>query len=245
VIQPSFIPRYHEIEQALRARVASGQPGQALPSDTMLCQEFGVSRMTARHAMQRLAQEGLVYRVPGRGTFVAEPPTHRRANSLLSFSNEMRRRGRLPSSRLLSRQLRKPTREEAQRLRLKDGDQVVAVRRLRLADGEPIAVESAVLNGRAARAVMAADLERQSLHAVLSKAGFLPRRGRATVRAERAAGEDLRLLRLTKGDALLVEQRIILDQRGQPLEFTESRYAAERYALDVDFEVEDTARRRR
>jgi GntR family transcriptional regulator len=245
VIQPSFVPRYHEIEQALRARVASRQPGQALPSDTMLCQEFGVSRMTARHAMQRLAQEGLVYRVPGRGTFVAEPPTHRRANSLLSFSNEMRRRGRVPSSRLLSRKVRKPTSEEAQRLRLKDGEQVIAVRRLRLADGEPIAVESAVLHGRAARAVTAADLERQSLHAVLSKAGFLPTRGRATVRAEAVAGEDLRLLGLRKGDALLVEQRIILDQRGHPLEFTESRYAAGRYALDVDFEVEDTAHRRR
>jgi GntR family transcriptional regulator len=93
--------------------------------------------------------------------------------------------------------------------------------------------------------VTAADLERQSLHAVLSKAGFLPTRGRATVRAEAVAGEDLRLLGLRKGDALLVEQRIILDQRGHPLEFTESRYAAGRYALDVDFEVEDTAHRRR
>lgn len=245
MIQPSFVPRYHEIEQALRTRVASRQPGEALPSDTMLCQEFGVSRMTARHAMQQLAQEGLVYRVPGRGTFVAEPPTHRRANSLLSFSNETRRRGRVPSSRVLSRTLRRPTREEATRLRLKEGERVVSVRRLRLADGEPIAVESAILHGRCARVVMAADLESQSLHTALSKAGFLPSRGRATVRAEAAKGEDLRLLRLTRGDALLVEQRIILDQRGQPLEFTESRYAGGRYALDVDFEVEDTARRRR
>ena len=62
----------------------------------MLCDEFGVSRMTARNAVQRLTQEGLVYRVPGRGTFVAEPPVHRQAGSLLSFTEEMRRRGRVP-----------------------------------------------------------------------------------------------------------------------------------------------------
>ena len=63
----------------------------------MLCEEFGVSRMTARNAVQRLVQEGIVYRVPGRGTFVAEPPVHRQAGNLFSFTEEMRRRGREPS----------------------------------------------------------------------------------------------------------------------------------------------------
>jgi hypothetical protein len=103
-----FVPRYYEIEQALRARVAALRPDDPLPSDAMLCEEFGVSRMTARNAVQRLAQEGLVYRVPGRGTFVAEPPVHRQAGSLLSFTEEMRRRGRVPSSRVLAVGVREP-----------------------------------------------------------------------------------------------------------------------------------------
>ncbi|TME19902.1 MAG: GntR family transcriptional regulator, partial [Chloroflexi bacterium] len=84
--EDSFRPRYREIEQAIRQRLARLKPGAELPSDAQLCEEFAVSRMTARHAMHRLAQEGLVFRVRGRGTFVGEPPTHRRANSLLSFS---------------------------------------------------------------------------------------------------------------------------------------------------------------
>jgi DNA-binding GntR family transcriptional regulator len=237
----SYTPRYREIEQAIRQRLAKMAPGDALPSDAELCQEFGVSRMTARNAVHRLAQEGLVVRVPGRGSFVGESPTHRRANSLLSFSNEMRRRGRVPSSRLLTRGLRSPTKEEATRLQLKDGEKMVLVKRIRLADGKPIAVESARLHGRTAGAVLKANLEKESLHTVLVRAGFLPTRGRATLWAEQADVEDSRWLQMRRGDPMLVERRIILDQRGRPLEYTESRYPADRYALDVDFVVEDAA----
>ena len=108
-----YAPRYREIEAALRERIARLRPGQRLPSDADLCAEFGVSRMTARHAMSQLADEGLVRRDPGRGTFVAEPPTHRRANFLMTFSHEMRRQGRVPSSRIVERAcVRPPTASE-------------------------------------------------------------------------------------------------------------------------------------
>ena len=234
----AFTPRYLTIEHSIRQRLAKLAPGTELPSDAELCDEFGVSRMTARHAMNRLIQEGLVDRVPGRGTFVGEAPTHRRANSLLSFSNEMRRQGRVPSSRLVSRAMRAPVREEAARLRLKAGEKLLWLRRIRLADGLPIALESVRLNRRAAAAVLAADLERGSLHAVLIAAGYLPTRGRATIASEPATADDARWLKMRKGHPMLVERRIILDQHGRPLELTESRYPADRYALDVDFVVE-------
>src|SRR5438045_7972499 len=113
----TFTPRYREIEQAMRQRLAKLMPGAELPSDAELCEEFGVSRMTARHAMNRLAGDGLVFRVRGRGTFVGDPPTHRRANSLLSYSNEMRRQGRGPTAQGLGRGPRAHTREAAARRR--------------------------------------------------------------------------------------------------------------------------------
>ncbi|HKW70843.1 MAG TPA: GntR family transcriptional regulator [Candidatus Dormibacteraeota bacterium] len=234
----TFTPRYREIEQAMRQRLAKLKPGAELPSDAELCEEFSVSRMTARHAMNRLVQEGLLLRARGRGTFVAEPPTHRRANALLSFSNEMRRQGRVPTSRILGRALRAPTREESARLALRDGERVLWLKRLRLADGEPVAIESARLNRRTAEAVLAASLERDSLHAVLVRAGIPPTKGRATIRSEAATADDARWLKMRKGDPMLVERRVIVDDRGRPLEFTESRYPADRYALDVDFVVE-------
>lgn len=241
----SFAPRYREIEQALRERIAALRPGDRLPSDSDLCAEFGVSRMTARNAMARLAAEGLVIRDPGRGSFVAEPPSHRRADSLMSFSREMRRQGRVPSSRLVACVVRDVTTREAVELRVATGESVVSIKRIRLADGQPIAIEHVVLHGRTAGTVMAADLETGSLHEALMDAGFVPTKGQATIWAEAASDEDAALLDVAPGDPLLVERRVIMDQRGRPLERTESRYAADRYALDVDFSVEDRGARAR
>jgi GntR family transcriptional regulator len=233
-----FVPRYYEIEQALRERIAGLRPDDPLPSDAMLVEEFGVSRMTARNAMQRLAQEGLVYRVPGRGTFVAEPATHRQASNLLSFSEEMRRQGRHPTSRVLSRDVRAPRGEEAARLKLAEGDEVVAVRRVRLADGEPVVVEEAVFPGALAELLTTADLERRSLHRVLVEGGHVPTSGRGSLDARPARDDDAEVLGVVPGSPLLVEVRLIVDQGGEPLELTESRYAGDRYALDVVFDVE-------
>src|SRR5207245_10759067 len=114
-----------------------------------------------------------------------------------------------------------------------------------LADGHPTAVESPRLHRRTAAAVLAADLQSESLHAVLVRAGCLPTKGRATIDAEPAGADDARWLKMRKGDPMLVERRVILDQQGRPLEFTESRYPADRYALDVDFVVEGQAGLRR
>jgi GntR family transcriptional regulator len=233
-----FVPRYYEIEQALRARVAALRPDDPLPSDAMLCEEFGVSRMTARNAVQRLAQEGLVYRVPGRGTFVAEPPVHRQAGSLLSFTEEMRRRGRVPSSRVLAVGVREPGPAEASRLQLGPEALVVAVRRVRVADEEPMAIEEAVFPATVAALIERADLEHHSLHDTLVASGHVPTMGRARLGAEAAGADDAALLDVPPGSPLLVEKRVIHDQDGRPLELCESRYAGDRYGLDVQFDVE-------
>jgi GntR family transcriptional regulator len=233
------LPQYRQIEAALRERLKPMLPGERLPSDDELCREFGVSRMTARNAMQQLAEDGLVERIPGRGTFAVAPPSHRHADRLMAFSHEMARLGRTPSSRLLQREVRASTPAEAAVLGLAPGVPVVVLRRLRLADGVPIAVETAIMVGHTADVVMAADLEHGSLHEALTGAGMHLRRGNATISAEAATAEDVRLLGVSRGAPLLVERRVIADTGGHPVESTESRYPGDRYALTVRFDVDE------
>ena len=98
----SAAPRYRQIADHLRALVVAGRPGDRLPSDAELCALFGVSRMTARQAVDQLLVENLVVRHRGQGTFVAERPVPRLLGSPLSFTASMRRRGSTVSSRLLA-----------------------------------------------------------------------------------------------------------------------------------------------
>lgn len=232
-----FTPRYYEIEQALRETIANSQPGDALPSESALCARFAVSRMTARHAMQGLVRDGLVYRIAGHGSFVANAAVHRQANKLLSFSDEMRLAGKEPSSELRRFERRSPTGEERASLRLAGRVEVVAIHRVRLADAVPITHERAVLSPRC-QELEEDEVGSASLHALLRRLGCQPSRGRATLAAEPATEEDADLLRIDRGSSVLVERRLILDPRDQPLEYTISRYAADRYMLDVGFDVE-------
>jgi GntR family transcriptional regulator len=230
-----FTPRYYEIEQSLRERADRLEPHSPLPSEAQLCEEFGVSRMTARAAVQRLVQDGLVYRVPGRGTFVAAARANRTAGHVLSFSDEMRRKGRVPSSRVIERRRRRATDVEERRL---GAGEVVVLRRVRLADGKPLVLERAVFPADRVSGALEGDLEHTSLFETLASAGLVPTRGTAALAAEPAGAEDARLLRVRKGAPLLVERRLIHDQDGKPLELTESRYVGARYGIDVDFDVE-------
>ena len=238
MIPTGYQPQYRQIEQALRERIATLRPGERLPSDAELCAEFGVSRMTARNAMQRLAEDGLIRREPGRGSFVARPPAHRRTNRLMTFTQEMLRAGRIPSSRMLTRVIRPSSPAEAASLGIPARQPVVHLRRLRQADDEPIALETTILIVACADAVMTADLVHSSLHETLGRAGFVLARGTGTIAAATATPEEARLLGIRIGDPLLVERRVILDDDGRAIEVTESVYAADRYALEVQFEVE-------
>ena len=232
-----FTPMYHVIEQSLRARVATMKPHDPLPSESALCTGFAVSRMTARAAMLRLVADGLAYREPGRGTFVAPPPSQRRADKLLSFSEEMRREGRAPSARVVSAGIRSASAAEINRLKLSRGSQVLSICRVRLADDVPVAVESSLLPPEL-EALLRVDLARESLHTSLMRLGRVPSVGHASVRACNASPADVALLSIEPQSALLVEERLIVDADGCPLELTESRYAAGRYRLAVLFSVD-------
>ena len=223
--------RYREIERYLRSLVEAAGPGDPLPSEAELCERFSVSRMTVRQALAELTNDGLVERRRGQGTFVAHRPVHRRPGVFLSFTEEMSRRGMQASSRLLAAGMDDPHRSEIADLGLAPGSQVVRIGRVRLADGVPVALEEAALIPEL-RGVLEEDLG-GSLHRMLEQRGVVATRATGTITARLARASETELLDLAPQAALLVELRILFDQRGRVFERTETRYVADRYVIDV------------
>ena len=174
----TYSPRYREIETALRERIATLRPGQRLPSDADLCTEFGVSRMTARHAMAQLAEEGLVRRVSRARHLRGRAPD----TSSGQLPDDVLTRDAAPGPR--AHVAHHPphaapaVRTGARRSARGAGEDVVELCRVRLADGVPVALETAVLAPRCAAAVLLADLESGSLHEALISAASCPRGAR-------------------------------------------------------------------
>lgn len=231
-------PLYERIEKQLRRRLATAADGDPFPSEPRLAEEFGVSRMTVRAALAGLERDGLVERVPGRGSFVRKGAAHRPVGILLSFHDQALAEGKTPRSRVLHAELREASSRETAALygfESEHAASVVAISRVRLFDDLPIAVEHAVFPA-ALSALLATDLETGSLHNALRRLGRTPTLGSSVLTA-RTAGDDAQELGVTPTTPMLVETRSIIDQDGSPLEYTVSSYVADRYALKVDFDV--------
>lgn len=224
--------RYQAIEAYLTEIIERSAPGDPLPTEAELCEQFSVSRMTVRQALQSLANAGLVDRRRGQGTFVASRPMHRRPGQFLSFTEEMARRGLTAGSVLLSSETSRPTPQEVEDMDLAPGEQVLRIVRVRRANNVPIALEHAAL---AASMVpgLEADLEGGSMHQALLDHGITATRAIGSISARLARSSETDLLDLPPNAALLVEVRILFDQKGRIFERTETRYAADRYVIDV------------
>lgn len=225
-------PRYQEIAEYLRRLIASSRPGDRLPSEALLCDRFGVSRMTVRQALQVLANEHLLVRRRGEGTFAAPRVVARLLGSPLSFTESMRRRGLRASSKLLHAGWIEPSIEDRAALHLPMGSRAVVVERLRLADGLPMAIER-VVSPPTCAGILEGDLEGGSLHDAFERLGRIPTRAQARVSARRASDIERRLLGLDPDGVVLSERRTIDDQDGVPIEHTETLYAAERYEFEA------------
>ena len=224
-------PRYQDIEDWLTEQCNTLPPGSLLPSEPELAAQFSVSRMTARQAVQNLARAGRIDRRRGAGTFVAPPQLHRGEGVLLSFTEDMRRRGMKASSRTIRAEV-VTSPDDAVALGLQPSSWVVKLERVRYADGIPLAVERVCLPG-ALSAVLDTDLENTSLHEWIRSQGYSISNATGYVTARLADKTDAELLGLTPPAALLVESRTIYDGSNRPLERTETAYVAARWVIDT------------
>lgn len=134
------IPLYFQIAGRLREQMVAMRlhPGDLLTTDERVQEEFGVSRATARKAIDELADEGLVERITGKGTFVSAPRLRVPLPTMLSFTEEMQRRGLKPSSHVISVSWERASDRARQALDIRDNARVLRLERIRFADENPI-----------------------------------------------------------------------------------------------------------
>jgi GntR family transcriptional regulator len=224
-------PKGTQLRSIMEDLIATLKPGDPLPSERELAERYGVARMTVRAEITRLAAEGMVARVQGRGTFVAEARVAQAA-TLSSFTEDMRARGLTAGSQVLGQGTEPADELVAARLGLEPGALVVRVRRVRTADGEPMALEEAFLAAERFGALAEEDLDGRSLFTVLEErfGARFPSADQRVVAVE-IVGEDANLLRVAPGRAGLKFHTILLDADERPLAYAWSLFRGDRYEI--------------
>lgn len=231
------IPLYHQLRQAIRERIAAGEwrPGDQVPTIRELCQLYGVSRITAVQALGALAQEGLLARQRGKGTFVAEPKIEHGPVRLLSFTEDIQRRRHVPGSRILELARTRAEQVVAARLQLATGEAVVLLRRLRLADGTPMAVQSSYLPDALVPGLADETEPIESLYRYLeARYGILPMKATESYEPIKVDHASASLLGVARGAPAFSVERTMRDRRNRLVEYTVSVLRGDRYKVVLD-----------
>ena len=233
VLRASPVPLYIQIDEELRGQIESGELGPLVqvPSETDLAEHFSVSRMTARKALDRLVADGMLFRQPGKGTFVAPTKIAHGASQGLSFSAAMKAQGLSCETRILEAETIRAPSNVARALSLSSGAQAIFLRRLRLIDGEPVAIHLSYLPARLS-ALLDADLS-GSLADLMSHVGARVERSEDRVEAVLATGEEARLLKVHEGSPLVLIRGTAYSAGNEPVRYTEALYPGGRWQFSI------------
>lgn len=229
-------PLYQQLQRVVREAIQNHvlAPDDALPSERQLAEDFAVSRITVRRAIEGLVEEGLLVSRQGSGNFVCSR-VEKNFAKLTSFSEDMRARGSRPHSVWLKKSLGTVTPEEAMKLGLSPGTQVYRFHRLRFADDAPMAIEYATI---VASCLPSLDAVGTSLYNALGEHGSRPVRALQRLRALLLSDEQAKLLQAEPGDAGLLVERLGYLRDGRAIELSQSIYRGDTY--DVVAELSES-----
>lgn len=225
-------PLRHALRARLREIVASARPGDRLPSERSLSQRWGVARMTVRNATDGLVAEGLVERRQGSGTYVLPQPVVRFLG-LTSFTQDMRERGLMPSSRLLAFDVIAADPGIAGQLRIADGDEVIRFTRLRLGSGEPMAVETTWIAAALVPGLAPPDLDGSLYELLARRYRLVPGSASVTIEPVLAEPATRRALAIPPRQACLRLRMTDADARGRTIMVADCVYRGDRYQLSA------------
>lgn len=230
-------PAYLQIAASIREMLRGGQikPETAMPPERVLARQFGVSRMTMRQANDLLEREGLIERRPGRGTFAVQNRIVKQEQETRSFSEEIRSRGGVPSSRLISLKTLEASWSLGEYFGIAPGDPIYEIQRVRLADDVAIAFESVQIPAAMCPYLERFNLVDHSLYRILEENyGIELARSEEEISAIQPSAVHKKLLRLPRNAAVLLVKRKTFTSDGRPLELAVTAYRGDLYTARVN-----------
>lgn len=237
----SPIPLYHQLKVVIEELIDSGQwPADTqVPSERDLCEQFDVSRITVRRTLSELVAEGRLVRSHGRGTFVRNAPLTKHLLPLIGFSEEMRARGKKPAGKVLDFASGEAPADVAEALGLDEAEEIFVVKRLRLADYVPMAVETVHLPARLCPGLKAKELENRSLYETLKrKYDFTPTYASQEWQAVSCPKKDAALLGISARSPVLRVRRTTYQQDGVAFEYLDSFFRGDKYVFHAELRME-------
>jgi GntR family transcriptional regulator len=231
-------PLYSQVEQTLRNKIETHQwqAGFQLPSERELCASYHVSRITVRRAINELSRQNLVQSIPGKGTFVVVSRMREPLRPLSSFSEDMRKRGLMPHSRILQAEILPADESTAHALGIPVGSEVVHLKRLRMVSPEELAVaiQTAVIPHSRCPNVLRFNLQKRSLYEVFRDEYHLELgSGETIVSARLATQEESKPLGIKLPAAVLVSDQVTYLANGDVIEMVNSVFRSDIYQLTV------------
>lgn len=243
------IPKYIQLATIIRDKILRQdyKPDQQIPTEEQLGKEYNISRITVREAVDRLVQERLLERRQGKGTYVAAQKLQCNIAKLYSFSHDIAHLGLKPSSTVLECRVVEASPEEAARLRLAENMSVTRIRRVRMANENPILLETTAIPVYLCPRLSEADLEHGSLYEALTESQLVPATAEETYEAIVMSPSEARLLACSQRRpvAAFAIQRITFLQDGTPIEYTRAIGRGDLLTLAVSMVADKADFRRR
>lgn len=231
-------PLYLQLREVIRGKIESGEypPGTWIPSENQLAETYGLNRLSVRSALSALQYEGLLHSVQGKGVFVTGSKVERDLETLGGFRQTMRDRQQTPSTRILTKAVRKAGALYAQLLQLQPEDEVYYIRRICSSDEAPQALEEIFIPVWAVPNLYKIDIGRFSVYDAYAWSGVTPVRGEQTLSITRLDPSAARLIGLTEQDPVLDFRCVTYDTGGHAIEFSHSFTRNDRCVFTVRYQ---------
>ncbi|MQR95162.1 GntR family transcriptional regulator [Fictibacillus phosphorivorans] len=231
----SPMPLYFQIEEAIKQKIDKGEweSETMIPSEREFAENYEVSRMTVRQAINNLVNEGYLTRRKGKGTFVSAKKIEQKLLGLTSFTEDMKSRGFRPASRLISFQKTTAENRVAKALEIKEDQVIYEIKRVRLANDIPMAFETTYVPADLLE-LNESHIKQGSLYSEVENAGFVIDYATQSLEASISREAESEILEITKGAAVLLIKRQTYLTTGRPLELVQSVYRGDRYKFMID-----------